>query len=419
MYKTIAAYIVLVALGLGLSGYLLLRHYTLATTSGPVGPSTCSVLLKHDCDGALQSAMSRQFGLPLAGWGVVYYGTLAALLLVGWFLGDAIRSEAALAALVLSTFGAALSVVLFLTMTMGKAPFCPLCAATHVINLLLLPTCKRLTGKPVPQLLRALGAGIASVLGGNTVSSAAGRIKILGMLAVTLIAAVIYQWLFIQEKLHPPAEFDVNRAVAMFALSARVEIPIGDDDSRLGPADAWVQVVVFTDFQCQGCRRLAAELGPMVEAYHPRVQVVFKHFPVSKTCNPALKNDPHPRACEAAWAAEASRRQKKFWAYHDALFATNLETDQTIAEVAGRVGLDLTQFETDRWGDKARAKVKADVELGMRLGLDETPAIFVNGRRAPDVRMQALNLFVLSEIASRSPRPIPALDGAKTSNDGK
>jgi protein-disulfide isomerase/uncharacterized membrane protein len=417
MYKTVVAFIVLVALGLGISGYLLVRHYTLATASGPVGPSTCSALLKRDCDAALQSPVSRQFGLPLAGWGVVYYGTLVAIVLLGRFLGDAFRPEAALIAVVFSTAGAALSIVLFVTMALGKAPFCPLCAATHVINLLLLPTCKRLAGRPLGQLVRALGAGVASVLTGRAVTSAAGRVKLLGAFAGALAAALLYQWLFIQEKLHPAAEFDVRHSLAKFAMSPRADIPIGDDDPSLGPSDAWVRVVVFSDFQCPGCRQLAAEMAPMVERFRGRVHVVFKHFPVNKICNPALKEDLHPRACEAAWAAEAARRQDKFWAFHDALFAANLNTDVAVEGVARQVGLDPAQFEADRERDDARAKVKADLELGIRLGVDETPAIFVNGRRAPDVRLQSLQMFIISEIASRSPASTPNVE--KTAGDGK
>jgi uncharacterized membrane protein len=417
MYKTIVTFLVLVALGLGICSYLLVRHYTLATASGPVGPSTCSVLLKRDCDAALQSPMSRQFGLPLAGWGMVYYATLAAFVFLGSFLGDAFRLEAVLTALVLSTLAAVLSVVLLVTMAVAKAPFCPLCAGTHVINFLLLPTCKRLTERPLGQLVRVLGAGIVALLTGSTITSAAGRVKLLGALAGAFVAALFYQWLFIQEKLHPAAEFDTRDALATFAMSPRAEIPIGDDDPSLGPADAWVRVVVFTDFQCPGCRRLATEMAPMVKAYRGRVQVVFKHFPVNTICNPTLKEDLHPRACEAAWAAEAARRQGKFWSFHDALVAANLNADVAIADVAEQAGLDLAQFESDRGGNDVRARVKADLELGIRLGVDETPAIFVNGRRAPDVRMRSLQLFIISEIASRSPAAIHG--GVKTPSNGK
>lgn len=417
MRKSVTAFVVLVIVGLGICGYLLVRHYTLATASGPVGPSTCSVFLKRDCDAALQSPMSRQFGLPLAGWGVVYYATLAAFVFLGWFLGDAFRFEALLIALVLSALAAALSVVLLATMALGKAPFCPLCAGTHVINFLLLPICKRLAERPLRQLMQALGAGIIAVLTGSTITSAAGRVKLLGALAGAFVATLFYQWLFIQEKLHPAAEFDTRHALATFAMSPRADIPIDGDDPSLGPADAWVRVVVFTDFQCPGCRRLAAAMDPMVKAYRGRVQVVFKHFPVNTICNPSLKEDLHSRACEAAWAADAARRQGRFWGFHDALFAANLNADTVIAEVAEQVGLDVAQFESDRGGEDVRTRVKADLELGIRLGVDETPAIFVNGRRAPDVRMQSLQLFIMSEIASRSPAAIH--DGAKTASSDK
>jgi protein-disulfide isomerase/uncharacterized membrane protein len=414
MYKTVAVFIILVAFGLGISSYLLVRHFTLAMASGPVGPSTCSVLLKRDCDAALRSPMSQQLGLPLAGWGVVYYGTLAALLLLGWFLSDAFRFEAALAMFVLATLGTALSVVLFLTMALGEAPFCPLCAATHGINLLLLPVCKRLTGRPILQLLRALAAAVVFVLAGSAVSSAAGRVKLLGLFTGALVAAVLYQWLFIQEKRHHHADFDVRHALATFAVSPRLVVSCGEDDPCLGPADAPVRVVVFTDFQCPGCRRLERAMGPLVDEFRGKVQVVFKHFPVNKICNPALKDDPHPQACEAAWAAEAARRQDKFWAFHDALFTTNLNSDKAIEEVAGQVGLDLTLFKADREGDDAHAKVKADVELGIRLGVGETPAIFVNGRRAPDVRPKSLQLFIVSELAGLPRSPAATRDSEKT-----
>src|SRR5262245_39113355 len=133
----------LIALGIVLSGYLLYRHFALATASEPLKPSACSILLGKSCDGALQSPMSKQLGIPLAGWGIVYYGTLAALLVLGWFLGEAFGFEAALAALLLSVVGAALSVILLISMFVSAAPFCPLCAGVHVINFLLVPCSKR------------------------------------------------------------------------------------------------------------------------------------------------------------------------------------------------------------------------------------------------------------------------------------
>src|SRR5262249_37194394 len=154
----------------------------------PLTPSACSILMGKSCDGALQSPMSKQLGLPLAGWGIVFYGTLAALLLLGWFLGDAFGFESALAALMLSAAGAVLSALLLVSMLVSAAPFCPMCAGVHVINFLLVPCYKRLAGRPAVDLIRALGASVVVLVTGKAGSDAPGLLKLLAMLVVTLIA---------------------------------------------------------------------------------------------------------------------------------------------------------------------------------------------------------------------------------------
>ena len=78
-------------------------------------------------------------GIPLSGWGIVYYGTLLCLLLMGWTLGDAFLPESTLTAGVLAAVGCAVSVTLSVIMLAGHAPFCPLCMIVHGINLALLP----------------------------------------------------------------------------------------------------------------------------------------------------------------------------------------------------------------------------------------------------------------------------------------
>jgi hypothetical protein len=42
------------------------------------------------------------------------------------------------------------------------------------------------------------------------------------------------------------------------------------------------------------------------ERFGDRVTIVFKHVPLGKDCNRALERDVQPRACAAAWAAEAA-----------------------------------------------------------------------------------------------------------------
>jgi uncharacterized membrane protein/predicted DsbA family dithiol-disulfide isomerase len=410
----------LIALGLALSGYLLFRHLELASASGPLQPSPCSALLKTDCDAALRSPAARQLGLPLAGWGTVYFGTLLTLLLLGWLLGDAFQLEAALAMLVLCTLGAASSVLLIAVMFAGKAPFCPLCAGVHLTNFLLVAVCFLGTGRPARQLFRAVVDGGRRLLSGTAGREPSGQMKLLALCAGALVAVALYQWVFILEKLHSRPEYDPRDALASFAMSVRAEIPVSEDDPCAGPGDAPIRLVIFSDYQCAGCRRLPRELDRLVTAAPGKIQVVFKHFPLCKDCNSLVADDRHPRACEAARAAEAARRQGKFWDFHHALFAADLSSPRvTLEGIAQQAALDLARFETDRRGDQTLAKVLEDVELGIRLGVVETPTVFVNGRHSSDVRTQFLHLLIASEIANQTRYPVAARKTDKTLTAGK
>jgi hypothetical protein len=41
-----------------------------------------------------------------------------------------------------------------------------------------------------------------------------------------------------------------------------------------------------------------------------------------------------------------------------------------------------------------QAAVRADTELGVRLGIEETPAIFINKRRMPGIGARSLEVII-------------------------
>jgi uncharacterized membrane protein/predicted DsbA family dithiol-disulfide isomerase len=393
--------LILIGLGLTISGYLLLRHFALADLSAQSGTDFCSALFGISCDDTLRSPMAVQLGLPLAGWGLVYYGTLASLLLLGWTMGETFRFEAITAALLLALGAALGSIALFVAMVTDLSPFCPLCAGVHAINLLLLFPLKRLTGRPVGQLVRAVAGAIKYLAGGKTADPVATRWKLVGFLASGLVAVVIYQWVFVEYALRTraaEAPFDPRQTIALFESGLQQEIPVSDADPQLGPADAPVRMVVFNDFQCPGCRQLVQTIPGLARKFEDTLNIVFKHFPLDSTCNSLVKKELHPRACEAAWAAEAAREQGKFWEFHEVLFKPRSEGKMTLRPLAEHLGLNLDRFEAYRRGDTALAKVQADIDLGIRLGVDGTPSVFINGRRVYDTRGRALQFLIAHEI---------------------
>lgn len=151
------------------------------------------------------------------------------------------------------------------------------------------------------------------------------------------------------------------------------DIVIRDTDHVLGSASAPVTVVVYSDFECSYCARHAPTIEQIFEAYDEQVRVVFRHFPLSF----------HANAQKAAEASECAGAQGKFWEMHDELFALSeasaLNTD-TITSAAARIGIDQGAFSECFDGGVYAQYVQDQFAEGVQLGVQGTPATFVNGQ---------------------------------------
>jgi len=138
----------------------------------------------------------------------------------------------------------------------------------------------------------------------------------------------------------------------------------------LGPKDAPVTVVEFSDFQCPFCKRGHDTMDELVKKYQGKIKLVFKHQPLSF----------HKQAFPAAVASMAAHRQGKFWAYHDKLFENykSLNPDLFI-KIAQELKLDINKFKKDLDNEQIKGMVRADQKEASRVGADGTPTFFVNG----------------------------------------
>ena len=388
---------ILVVAGLLVSAYLLERHFAAAQGAAP---GVCSLVLHLDCDAALTSAWSVLAGIPLAGWGVIQFGTLGTLLLLAAPVGEPFTTVARRGAVVLGLVGAAASAMLVVATVAGAAPFCPLCAAVHAVNFVLAVALVKASGRPLATLASDVGDGILALL--RPQPDPAVRLAMVATLASALVGALLHQTVLVLTEQHRGDEPDPRLALASWASSVRVGMPVDPSAPRFGPEDAPIRLVVFSDFECSACRAFAPNLQKLLRAWGGAVNAEFRHFPGSTSCNPLMKRDLHPHACAAAFAAEAARRQGKFAEYHDALFATQGPLDDdALRHAAEKTGLDLARFDADRNGPEAKQRVADDVDLGIRLGVDETPVVYCNGRRVPDVRPAVLQLVLIAEQAER------------------
>ena len=144
------------------------------------------------------------------------------------------------------------------------------------------------------------------------------------------------------------------------------------DQPSLGKADAPVTIVAFTDYQCPSCAAMHPELERLVKEYGDKVRLVTRDFPLSQ----------HAEAFKAAEAAEAARDQGKYWEYIQILLRNQSAlTVDKLKGYASELALDRTKFDSALDSGKFAESVQRDIDDGMKLGINGTPAIFINGRR--------------------------------------
>ena len=145
--------------------------------------------------------------------------------------------------------------------------------------------------------------------------------------------------------------------------------PIGPDDHLDGPDDAVVHLVHYGDFECPYSKDVFDIVSEIRERHPGRVRLAFRHFPVRS----------HPHALGAAVAAEAAGRQGAFWAYHDRLYAHQLELrpDQ-LAGHAEALGLDGAAVRVAVGDDAERARVLGQKRAGVRAGVRSTLGLWID-----------------------------------------
>jgi protein-disulfide isomerase len=160
-----------------------------------------------------------------------------------------------------------------------------------------------------------------------------------------------------------------------------------------GAAGAPVTLVEFSDFHCPFCKRAQATLKQILERYPGKVRHAYRDFPIDSL---------HPQARRAAEAARCAQDQGKFWDYHDVLFASPPQAAaDDLRRYAERVGLDVPTFERCVSAGTHSQSVQRDVDEGSRLGLNGTPAFFINGRALQGAQPLDAFVRVIEEELSR------------------
>jgi protein-disulfide isomerase len=160
-------------------------------------------------------------------------------------------------------------------------------------------------------------------------------------------------------------------SAAANAEVVRYDIPV-DDDPALGPDNAAITIVEFSDYECPYCRSWHSEVfAKLMDEYPQQVRLVYRDFPLSSI---------HANAVPAAEAANCANEQGKFWPFHEKLFSMELGlSNQAYQEYATSLGLNVQSFLECVESNRYQAEVEADYQFAADLGVRSTPTFFING----------------------------------------
>lgn len=170
--------------------------------------------------------------------------------------------------------------------------------------------------------------------------------------------------------------------------------PVTKRDHILGIKTAPLALLEYGDYQCPSCSESYLVVQEVLRQLGKNVVYIFRNFPLT---------DIHPDAFDAALAAEAAALQNKFWEMYNLLYQNQDHlSGQNLIEYAKEIGLDMSRFEQDIQSQMLSSKIEADIESGLKSGVNGTPTFYINGDKYEgdwenDELIEALKSLLISK----------------------
>jgi uncharacterized membrane protein/protein-disulfide isomerase len=389
--KSRIAIIGFAALALGLSLYATYVSYMLTTDPGYA--PLCDISETVSCQQVFQSTYGKVAGIPIAVGGAIWAGLVLLLAVLGLNLPNADRSTR-------------VAGHIFILATVGLAAVFYFAYASFFVLKQACPVC-------IGMYVGVIGVFLASATSAGSLASAVSSLgrdfSALRRDQTAVTAAILWLALSVMLVVVFPREQDVVQAsgepapAPIEALSPEQLVEWKkwlDEQPRVSEAitapEAKVLLVKFNDYQCPTCRQTWALYKDVIERYEQSHPGAFKFetrdFPLEAECG---AGGSHGAACELAVAVRLADAKGKKKEAEAALFGiqsfelTRADVTRTLEQVA-----QVTPAEFDAQYPKMLEAVRADAQLGQRLGVSGTPSFFLNGMRVGIIRPSYLDAAI-------------------------
>jgi protein-disulfide isomerase len=183
-----------------------------------------------------------------------------------------------------------------------------------------------------------------------------------------------------------------NAKIAFHIKAPKIQVEEGDNPS-IGPKDAPVVIVEFTDYECPFCGRARPVVNQVLKEYKGKVRYVLRDFPLSF----------HKNSSKAHEAARCAGEQGKLWEMNKTLFENQKALSiEDLRKYAADLKLDKDKFNQCLDSGKYLKAIQANQEYGEKVGVNGTPAFFINGRMISGARpLASFQEIIEEELASQ------------------
>jgi protein-disulfide isomerase len=207
----------------------------------------------------------------------------------------------------------------------------------------------------------------------------------IGVLAVLLLVFAGGAFLYKKQQAEQAAQLAAQNMAAL----VRADAP------TFGNPNAPVHIVEFFDPACGTCREFYPLVKAMMQAHPDKIRLSMRYAPF------------HPGSEAVVKVLEASRKQGKFEATLEALFASQdtwVQNHQANVQLIGpalaTLGMNLEQLQLDATAPEVANMIARDLQDAKTMNVTMTPEYFVNGKPLPQFGFAELQGLVNDALAN-------------------
>ncbi len=370
-------------IGVGISAYQSYLFYQIRSGTGAF-KSICNLGEAMNCDAVMASPWAELIaGIPLSSFAA---GWFLAIFFVSLILRDpSWRRGGREVALAMTGFAALMTVFYFVVMVGSLKTFCLFCLLTDAVALTLFGiviSIRPEEPKAVMDFSRWRTGGVVAL--------------------ISLFVMIVLRNSSDQMKITRSHMNDMYNSV-MSSRDYAVDVRPGD--IVMGPENAPVTIVEFSDFQCPFCRLGAIMMNNVMNRFPDKVRVVFKNFPLDPACNPEVKRSVHPLACEAAKVAHCAHRQGKFKPVYEKIFENQKELNrESLRRFAEEEGISEQELSACIDSPETQEAIGRDIREGVQLGVQSTPTFYINGKKMEGMAPLPVWSDLINTLANQAQR---------------